>query len=380
MLERLVTYMYCHTLRQTDCALQKILHRLLRHRYAITSAGLHARAGRGDRQPGRDPRRQGCSCRDGTVGAVDTAPRGVGAIAGVSVAAIAVVIVVVGAIRRFFLLQPLGEVRLDVLPQVILSVETFPAVVANLKWDRSVLHFTFLRLQDPFPVLYLRLNAAVYDKVQVKMLLPLEALLAHVADERSLGIVAELVPLEVLLTLQARATDITNEPPLDLVHHQMLLEALLLRVGHVTLGATEQNRPVDRGRDVHLSRLLALRFRWFRFVLAFLPRLTTGAVYACPFRSTAGVASGRLIATVLCPTVARRIPVATVFHLSGAVRRPELRVLVRVVVRDDLLLDDRPRVDHPRAECDSGRQHQMRMVHSVQNCRRIRTVLTVVKF
>lgn len=71
------------------------------------------------------------------------------------------------------------------------------------------------------------------------MFLSLETLLADVADERSLRIVAELVALEMFLSLQSRTTDITNEPPLDLVHHQVLLETLLLRVGHVTLRTAE---------------------------------------------------------------------------------------------------------------------------------------------
>uniref|UniRef100_A0A182QCD6 Uncharacterized protein n=1 Tax=Anopheles farauti TaxID=69004 RepID=A0A182QCD6_9DIPT len=156
------------------------------------------------------------------------------------------------------------------------------------------------------------------------------------ADERPLRVVAELVPFQVLLALQSSATDITYESPLDLVHHQMLLEALLLRVGHVTLRAAEQYRPIDGGRYVHLARFLALRFRWFRFVLAFLSRLPAGrrAIVArtivsdlarlkFTLSSTVDTCSSSSSSSSSSATSVRRTDTGTVFRLTGAIRRSE---------------------------------------------------------
>lgn len=165
---------------------------------------------------------------------------------------------------RHFLLQPFGHVRFYVLAKVVLAVESFPAVAADL-----------------------RFHAAVDDEMQIQMLLPLEALHAHAADVRPLRIVAQLVPLQVFLPLQARSADIADEPPLDLVYHQVLLKALFLRVGHVALRTTEQDRPVDGRRDMHLSRFLPFRLRRFRFVLSLFPGLA-GSGWRTVFTRRAG--------------------------------------------------------------------------------------------
>lgn len=110
--------------------------------------------------------------------------------------------------------------------------------------------------------------------MQIQMLFPLEAFHAHAADMWTLGAVAQLVPFQVLLTLQAGAANVADVPSLDLVHHQMLFEVALVRIRHLALRTTEQNRSVQSCGDVYLSRFLGAWFGRFLLVLSLLFHLS----------------------------------------------------------------------------------------------------------
>ena len=77
----------------------------------------------------------------------------------------------VGCVAHFRL-YPLGQVAARVLAQMVLSVEALATLRANVRFLTGVDH-----------------------KVQVQMLLALESLHAHWADERPLRVVALLVPV-----------------------------------------------------------------------------------------------------------------------------------------------------------------------------------------
>lgn len=129
--------------------------------------------------------------------------------------------------------------------------------------------------------------------MQIQMLLPLETFHAYAADVRPFRIVTQFVPFQVLLPLQTRAADVANEPPLDFVHRKVLFKALFLRIGHVALGAAEQDRPVERRGNMHLSRLLPFRLRRFRFVLSFLSSFSRTDRHAILARRTGRRSGGR---------------------------------------------------------------------------------------
>lgn len=149
----------------------------------------------------------------------------------------------------------------------------------------------------------------------------------------------------MLLPLQPGAANVADEPPLDLVHRQMLLEALLLRVRHVALGTAKQHRPVEGRRDVHLARLLALRFRGFRFVLSLFARL---ARRRRRWRRRRGISvggrrrgGGRRGCWGLVEGAAAGVAAgAAVVVLEAAVRLTAVRTKVRIVV--GVVLEDFP--------------------------------------
>lgn len=101
------------------------------------------------------------------------------------------------------------------------------------------------------------------------MFFSFEALHADGADEWSIGIVAEFVPLEMFFALETGAANVTDESPFDFVTDEMLLEEFFLGICHVALGTAEEGGAVESGDDADLTWFRLLGFWWFLLVFLF---------------------------------------------------------------------------------------------------------------